>query len=165
MCPEKDFNLILMRVKWHILHPLHHEKTQRSRESHDDHHEELPGQQNITTVEERHSCKNRLREGAFNWQWIEFISNTLPLFNGQWNFKCIFFIVSFMCQTEGKLLVKHRLVFSTFQNLYILIRYSTDVNQFSNSQNTLIHASLRCKNVGYALVYWLDPHRCIRDIF
>ncbi len=108
MCPEKDFNLILMCVKRHILHPLHHEKTQRSCESHDDHHEELPGQQNITTVEERHSCKNRLREGAFNWHWIEFISNTLPLFNGQGNFKCIF---SFMCQTEGKLLMKHRFVF------------------------------------------------------
>lgn len=43
-----------------VVHPLRHEEAKCSSEAQDDHQQELPHQQEVTAVEERHSCKNRL---------------------------------------------------------------------------------------------------------
>lgn len=52
--------LMFLQIYGEVLHPLHHEEAQCSREAQDDHQQQLPHQQEVTAVEERHSCKNRL---------------------------------------------------------------------------------------------------------
>lgn len=54
------FFLIFLQIYREVLHPLHHEEAESSSEAQDDHQQELPLQQEVTAVEERHCRKNRL---------------------------------------------------------------------------------------------------------
>ncbi len=62
-CWCKNVSLLIFRqIYREVLHPLHHEEAESSSEAQDDHQQELPHQQDVSAVEERHCCKNRLTE-------------------------------------------------------------------------------------------------------
>lgn len=52
--------LVLLQIHRDVLHPLHQEEAECSSEAQDDHEQELPCQQEVTTVEEGYSCKDGL---------------------------------------------------------------------------------------------------------
>lgn len=54
--------LISLQIDRDVLRPLHHEEAERPSEAQDDHQQQLPLQQQVSAVEERHRCKNRLTE-------------------------------------------------------------------------------------------------------
>ena len=55
--------LIFLQICGEVLHPLHHKEAECSSETQEDHQQELPHQQEVTAVEERHRCENRLVRG------------------------------------------------------------------------------------------------------
>lgn len=57
------FFLIFLQIYREVFHPLHQEEAECSSEAQDDHQQELPHQQEVTAVEERQRCKNRLTRG------------------------------------------------------------------------------------------------------
>lgn len=66
--------LVFWQISRDVLHPLHHEEAKGADEAQDDHDQELPGQQQVATVEERHCCKDRLNKLEDGKGWCALLS-------------------------------------------------------------------------------------------